>query len=411
VRIMWHSVAPMVSSGYGTQTRAVTRELVRQGHEVVISASYGVAGYVGRTEDGITVLPIGASPYNYGNDVIRLHVQRFNPDVVVSLLDVWVLKPEAWRGLPWCAWVPIDGEPLLPRNLPALRACRQPIAMARYGQRIMAEAGIESEFAPLGFAPEEYFPMPRDEARAVLGADRKTDIGDAFLVAVVSANVGQAGRKNFHEIFRAWASFHASHPGSLLYLHTDVSGILQGGDDLERMANLCGCAMDSIIIPDQYRYLFGGYDPAFLRAVYSASDLCLNPSRGEGFGLPIIEAQACGCPVAITDFAAGPELAGPGAWLMRGDLQWQIGGYRLAHVPASEIEAALHSASVGTSADAGRAERVKFASRWALPGVVRDELVPILERVVKANEQGKGKTDEDSSEPGAVAADASGGGA
>jgi len=42
--------------------------------------------------------------------------------------------------------------------------------------------------------------------------------------------------------------------------------------------------------------------------LYNAADVFLSPSKGEGFGIPIIEAQACGAPVVVTDFTSMPEL-------------------------------------------------------------------------------------------------------
>lgn len=47
--------------------------------------------------------------------------------------------------------------------------------------------------------------------------------------------------------------------------------------------------------------------------IYSSADLYLYPSVYEGFGLPILEAQACGCPVLISDRTSCPEVAGQGA--------------------------------------------------------------------------------------------------
>ncbi len=41
----------------------------------------------------------------------------------------------------------------------------------------------------------------------------------------------------------------------------------------------------------------------------AAAALCL-PSLGEGFGLPVLEAMACGCPVVVSDRGALPELVG-----------------------------------------------------------------------------------------------------
>lgn len=43
---------------------------------------------------------------------------------------------------------------------------------------------------------------------------------------------------------------------------------------------------------------------------YSGADLLVAPSLYEGFGLPVLEAMACGCPVLISDQGALPEISG-----------------------------------------------------------------------------------------------------
>jgi glycosyltransferase involved in cell wall biosynthesis len=50
-----------------------------------------------------------------------------------------------------------------------------------------------------------------------------------------------------------------------------------------------------------------------LRAVYSCATALLFPSLQEGFGWPVIEAQACGCPVFTSDVAPMNEIGGEGA--------------------------------------------------------------------------------------------------
>lgn len=48
-------------------------------------------------------------------------------------------------------------------------------------------------------------------------------------------------------------------------------------------------------------------------ALYSAADLFVFPSLYEGFGIPVIEAQACGTPVLASSGSALPEVGGDGA--------------------------------------------------------------------------------------------------
>jgi glycosyltransferase involved in cell wall biosynthesis len=50
-----------------------------------------------------------------------------------------------------------------------------------------------------------------------------------------------------------------------------------------------------------------------LRALYSSAELMLFPSLGEGFGWPIVEAQACGCPVVTSNLAPMTEVGGDAA--------------------------------------------------------------------------------------------------
>ncbi len=57
-------------------------------------------------------------------------------------------------------------------------------------------------------------------------------------------------------------------------------------------------------------------DPEELPLLYAAAEMLLYPSFYEGFGLPILEAQACGCPVITSNVSSMPEVAGKGAILV-----------------------------------------------------------------------------------------------
>lgn len=65
------------------------------------------------------------------------------------------------------------------------------------------------------------------------------------------------------------------------------------------------------------RVEFAGYrDDEALRTLYHAAIGLVYPSLGEGFGLPIVEAMACGCPVITSTVSSMPEAAGEAALLV-----------------------------------------------------------------------------------------------
>ncbi len=57
-------------------------------------------------------------------------------------------------------------------------------------------------------------------------------------------------------------------------------------------------------------------EDADLPAIYSAADMMAFPSLYEGFGLPPLEAMACGAPTLVSDAPAMPEVAGNGALVL-----------------------------------------------------------------------------------------------
>jgi glycosyltransferase involved in cell wall biosynthesis len=60
----------------------------------------------------------------------------------------------------------------------------------------------------------------------------------------------------------------------------------------------------------------GYVDDAVLAALYSFTEVFVYPSFSEGFGLPVLEAMACGAPVVTSNSSAMPEVAGDAALLI-----------------------------------------------------------------------------------------------
>lgn len=64
-------------------------------------------------------------------------------------------------------------------------------------------------------------------------------------------------------------------------------------------------------------------DQRELRQLYSACDAWLFGSRAEGYGLPILEAMACGTPVIGMPAGAAPDLLGNGCGILVPDRDWR----------------------------------------------------------------------------------------
>src|SRR3989338_1287815 len=62
----------------------------------------------------------------------------------------------------------------------------------------------------------------------------------------------------------------------------------------------------------------GRVDDHTLRALYWGAAVFVLPSLYEGFGMPILEAMSCGCPVVTSDNSSLPEVAGDAAVLVKG---------------------------------------------------------------------------------------------
>jgi glycosyltransferase involved in cell wall biosynthesis len=112
-------------------------------------------------------------------------------------------------------------------------------------------------------------------------------------------------RKNLNRLVKAFAQTQNSRPETYLVL-AGKRGWLY--DDLFAQVRRLGL---------EGQVLFSGYIPDKDKAALLSGALAfLFPSLYEGFGLPVLEAQACGCPVITSTTSSLPEAAGDAALLV-----------------------------------------------------------------------------------------------
>lgn len=112
-----------------------------------------------------------------------------------------------------------------------------------------------------------------------------------FAVSSVKAN------KNFPVVLKAFENVSSQCPDLHLYIAGNMNSKLFADVDISRYQQ------------NERIHFVGHIDDQRLVELYSNAFALLFPSFYEGFGLPIVEAQACGCPVICSDASSLPEVA------------------------------------------------------------------------------------------------------
>lgn len=387
MRIGFTTNAPWSPTGYGVQASELVPKLVADGHNVALMANYGLAGTT-LNWNGIPIFGQGMDAYS--NDLTPAQIlswlsqQPAEPGIGLSLYDVWVYKSPQWDEIPMASWTPVDhkGVPDEVKSWFDRRGKgKWAIAMSQFGEQQLLEAGVERDrlfYAPHSFNPDIFRPH-----QTVIRSEMNVP-EDAHLTIINSANKGVAPiRKCWPEMLLAWSNFANDHKDAYLLIWTDVFG-LANGVNIQRLLQAVNAPADRVKIVPQFEFRQGLSQEA-ISGAYAASDVLLMTSRGEGFGVPAIEAQACGIPVIVTDWTAQSELVGSG-WKVNGQEEWdphQGGWWKVPSV--KEIEGAL-AASYETSKNKDAKEKAKsdavdFAENYATQKVYAKHWRPILKQL------------------------------
>lgn len=362
MRILFHSSDPAGRSGYSVVTKQLIKRLKKEGHFIRVATKHGFSNWQRYVDHYQVALHLkearealekkDSMPKSYitrelrcnalraikkareelegievfeGTNISLLNkmIEQEEFDYVFSQWDIWILHSK--RHLPhdkWVAYVPIDTpeisetleEVCLGTDMPDLRddIIRGPkyhIAMSKHGRGELERIGLHPFYAPHGVDQSVFYPdaKGRKEFRDASGW---TD--DNFVVGSVGVNYVD-DRKGFIPLMQAFKEFEKDTPEARLYLHTHIEGKYDNTLNYAKIATKIG---GKIYFPDQGMNDLGRIDENWLKDIYNGMDLFCLPTRGEGFGIPIIEAMACGVPVLTTDTTSGTELVGDVGYLM-----------------------------------------------------------------------------------------------
>lgn len=372
-------------TGYGQQVKYMIDRFLRHGLDTANFSNFGLEGSI---EEIVT--PYGKAkhfPRGYDQYSQSVHPLDYvtwvnsvdKKDVFFTLYDVWVLESpmyERFREI-W-SWVPLDHITLPPGVEKWLRKSNVlPITMAPHGKRQLDEKNIDNVYIPHGVDTK----VLKESWTLNTGQDVRDYLNsrDKFVVGMVAANKasGLVHRKAFNENLMAFSIFQKSHPDAVLYLHTDATGSGIGWNLLELMRAL-GIPPEAtrIVNPLEYRY---GSPQKNLAAYYTAMDVLLATSLGEGFGVPTIEAQACGTRVIASGWAASQDLVAEDSWLVDGTPSWDAGQNAWWQVPSvpSIVEALEQAYNAGKGKSSAA---VDFAKDFDVDTVWHRDWMPLLRK-------------------------------
>jgi hypothetical protein len=361
MRILWASNYT-AQSAYAIQARLFVPRLMAAGHDVTVF-NLANGGALPQVVDGVQVLPVGADPL--GSDMMRYYAERAKTDAVITLIDAWGMNPSVMKEVRWFPLAPVDHNPTPPAVVSALKACQLPIAITRYGESKLQASGFTPLYWPLAVDPAVWHPQDKAAAR------RKLGIPD------------DVSRKGIPELLAAWSMVEPKHERWMLYMHTSRVGNLgssvTSGVNIDTIIRTFGIRPNSVMFPDEGRYR-SGIPPSELALFAAAADVLVLPSRGEGFGCPLIEFQRTGCPVITTNCAGGAELCF-GGWLLEGEVEWSWQQSSVVKPGIAAIAEALEAAYAERGNPERRQRAIEGAREYDIDDVMGKHVLKTLHMV------------------------------
>lgn len=247
-----------------------------------------------------------------GRDVVPHYQERHKFDLVITLWDCFAINYAQYISVPMINYLPIDA-PFTRKMYDDVKHSYRIVAYSKFGYSELLKWFQPSkvEYIPHGLDTNIYTVISEKERKDVRELLKPPVPEDAFLLIHVGANVGE--RKHIPQMMLVFKKFLERHDDVYWYIYTNMQASYPEGYDLVSFANELG-------ILDHLRYpklnpIIDPLEEEGMALLYAASNLYWSGSMGEGFGLPLAEAQSCGLPCAVPRNSAQIEIIEGHGWL------------------------------------------------------------------------------------------------
>jgi len=312
-RILVLSDSAYGTSGFSTVSLNVCKILANLGYRV-FNAGIGYAGNP-VSNQWFTIFPAGPpTPDNqHGYFTFEHYIRKLKPDVLLSICDLQYIKyiPEKKpKDLPWVAYFPVDTHDWIKEWFDIARKPNYLIPYSKFAYNLMKVNRIKPyDMIYHGVDPEVFFPMDKKEVREKYFPNMDKD---TFVVGTVAT---LNPRKMWGVWFEVVDKFLKDKDDAIVIALCDPRVKVHGWYPFNETRISKGLE-NKVITPADYNFYAGGYTPPEINIYYNLFDCHLLTTGGEGFGLPILESMAAGCPNIATDYTACPEIIDDAGFLI-----------------------------------------------------------------------------------------------